>query len=43
VRDKKGGKYADGLELPVERRYLGNGSYFTPNMRDNLYSRTSRE
>jgi len=38
LKNKKEGKYQDWLSLPLERRYLGNGSYFTHKMRDKLYS-----
>jgi asparagine synthase (glutamine-hydrolysing) len=38
LKHKKEGKYLDWLMLPLERRYLGNGSYFTEKMRDHLYS-----
>ena len=36
---KREGKYLDWLTLPLERRYIGNGSYFTDRMRNRLYSK----
>lgn len=38
LENRREGKYLDWLSLPLERRYLGNGSYFTDRMRDSLYS-----
>lgn len=35
---KKEGKYRDWISLPLERRYLGTGNYFTESMRNKLYS-----
>ena len=38
LKNRKEGKYQDWLSLPLERRYLGNGSYFTHKMRTRLYT-----
>jgi asparagine synthase (glutamine-hydrolysing) len=37
--NKREGKYMDWLSAPLEKRYLGNGSYFTESMRKKLYTR----
>ena len=39
LRNKKEGKYSEWLNLPLNRRYLGNGSYFTEKTRNKLYSK----
>ena len=36
--NRREGKYKEWLSAPLERRYLGNASYFTQAMRDQLYS-----
>ncbi|HVN94922.1 MAG TPA: asparagine synthase C-terminal domain-containing protein, partial [Syntrophorhabdaceae bacterium] len=41
--NKREGKYVDWLTSPLEKRYLGNGSYFTKSMREKLYSPGFRE
>lgn len=38
VGGRKYGKYMEWFSLPLERRYLGNGSYFTEGMKKRLYT-----
>jgi asparagine synthase (glutamine-hydrolysing) len=35
---RRDGKYSDWLSTPLERRYLGNGSYFTEKMKQRLFT-----
>lgn len=39
---RKNGKYVDWLTQPLDRRYLGNGSYLTESIKDSLYTKEMR-
>lgn len=38
LKNKKEGKHLDWLKLPLERRYIGNGNYFSSAMKDKIYT-----